>query len=165
MISTSKFDQFKISLENEETYISDFSKYNHIKFVYDADILIVDDNEFNRMILGSILTQFKIKFTEACDGKDALDKILDRRGRSKEYKVIIMDCNMPGMTGFECARRISKFHNDRTISKMPFIIAHSAYTSDDDRNACLQSGMVEYLTKPCAPDRIIKTILKYLSFK
>lgn len=129
----------------------------------DSEVLIVDDNDFNRIILGTLLTKYKIDFNEACNGKEALTQIIKLDSVSKPFKVIIMDCNMPELDGWETTKIIKRMFEEGKLSKMPNVIAHSAYTSDDDRKKCFESGMIDYIVKPSSPDKIMEIIKKYLN--
>ncbi|CAG9314379.1 unnamed protein product [Blepharisma stoltei] len=151
-----------VTVDDELVDFIDMNKYKEKSSKKALDVLIVDDNDFNRIVLGSILAQYNIMYGEACDGRDAINKILSYEKREKMYKVVIMDCNMPEISGFEATKRLLKAHSDGEIKKMPAIIGYSAYTSDEDKNACFECGMTDYLTKPCPPEIIINTVRKYL---
>lgn len=127
-----------------------------------ARVLIVDDNEFNRIITGSLLARNSINFDEACNGREAVDCVsaMDKRGR--QYNVLIMDCNMPELNGWEATLQIHVLFNEGSISEMPKIIGHSAYSSREDIQLCLESGMTEVLVKPCSPEEILSAVKKYL---
>lgn len=130
--------------------------------ILDSEVLIVDDNEFNRIIVGEILQKFNIKFKEACGGKEAIKEIINQDQRGKSFKVVIMDCNMPEMDGWETTKNLKKLFSEGKLYFFPSIIGHSAFTSEEDKKTCISSGMVEHLTKPSSPDKIINTLKKYL---
>ncbi|CAG9314374.1 unnamed protein product [Blepharisma stoltei] len=148
--------------EIEKSQAIEISKYCEFEALRNVDVLIVDDNEFNRVILASILSQSHISCDEACNGKDALNKVLAYNKKGGTYKAIIMDCNMPEINGFEATKLIIKLQRDGDIKSLPNIIGYSAYSSDEDKNACYECGMIDYLTKPCPPEVVISTIQKYI---
>ncbi|CAG9323215.1 unnamed protein product [Blepharisma stoltei] len=147
---------------DEEVDWLDFYFNKDFNVSLNSKVLIVDDNELNRMIVGSILSQSGISYAEAWNGKEALNKIIECSNKGYMYSAVIMDCNMPEMDGFEATREITKLYQMKKINDMPSIIGYSAYSSDDDRNACIECGMVDYLTKPSPSENIIKVIKRYL---
>ncbi|CAG9314372.1 unnamed protein product [Blepharisma stoltei] len=151
-----------IPIESENTKSIHLEKYLELKHSESYDILIVDDNDFNRIVLGSIFSQNQITFEEACNGDEAVKKVVSYDKRGKMYSAVIMDCDMPVLDGFEATKLIRKFYQDGSIKKLPNIIGYSAYSSDKDRIACSECGMVDQLIKPCSPESIINTVKKYM---
>ncbi|CAG9314377.1 unnamed protein product [Blepharisma stoltei] len=149
-------------VENEGKIPFDMKKYESLKNSGLSDILIVDDNEFNRIVLSAIIEQQGWSIEEACNGKDALNKVIACNKRNHMYKVIVMDCSMPEMSGFEATMEIVNYYKNGKISKMPSIIGYSAFNTDEDKNVCFECGMIDYLTKPCPPEKITSAIKKYL---
>ncbi|CAG9329410.1 unnamed protein product [Blepharisma stoltei] len=126
-------------------------------------VLIADDNDFNRIIIGTLLKRNGILFDEACNGKEAVDKIALKSSKEKQYSVVIMDCNMPELNGWEASKKICTLYSEGRLCEKPTIIGHSAYSSAEDISLCYQSGMAEVLVKPCSPEEILGTIKKYLT--
>eukprot|EP00358_Blepharisma_japonicum_P002715 CAMPEP_0202953460 /NCGR_PEP_ID=MMETSP1395-20130829/46274_1 /ASSEMBLY_ACC=CAM_ASM_000871 /TAXON_ID=5961 /ORGANISM="Blepharisma japonicum, Strain Stock R1072" /LENGTH=100 /DNA_ID=CAMNT_0049667153 /DNA_START=48 /DNA_END=347 /DNA_ORIENTATION=- len=93
-----------MAIEKEDITHFDVIPYMTATLKEPIDVLIVDDNEFNRAVLGSILSQLNISFQESCDGKEAINKILAYDQTSKMYKIVIMDCCMPDINGYEATR-------------------------------------------------------------
>ncbi|CAG9327052.1 unnamed protein product [Blepharisma stoltei] len=125
-------------------------------------VLIVDDTEFNLEILESILKKYQISYAEARNGQIAVNKVVEQDSLDMGFKVIIMDCSMPVMNGWEASRLINHYFKENKIKNLPNIIGYSAYNSDEDRKLCYESGMVEFLHKPCSSEELIKTVIKYL---
>lgn len=123
-------------------------------------MLIVDDMEFNLEILGSILSKNQVLFDEANNGRQAVEKVKLRDLSDNPYKVIIMDCDMPEMNGWEASKHIDQLYRQGKIKILPQIVGYSAYSSDEDIKLCFQSGMTHFLPKPCSPDLILTTINK-----
>lgn len=128
-----------------------------------AQILIVDDNDFNRMCLASILKSEGIMFLEAVNGEEAIKIVLDCDKKKQYLKCIIMDCNMPIVDGWQASKRIKNKFTQGIIKHNPAIIGYTAYSSSEDIQRCYDSGMVSYLTKPTAQDDLISLISKYIN--
>ncbi|CAG9314380.1 unnamed protein product [Blepharisma stoltei] len=128
----------------------------------EKEVLIVDDMELNLEILASILSRNCITYDEALNGKCAVEKVISQDMKDKPYKVILMDCEMPEMNGWEAAKTIDQLFCQGKLRTAPRIIGYSAYTSDEDIRLCFQSGMVNFLPKPSTPDSIIKAIKTHL---
>ena len=108
-----------------------------------ARILIVDDNEFNRVVLIKQLTLLGYNADDSVDGRDALDKI----GRS-DYSLIITDCHMPRMDGFELTRKIRQIQGAKPAAGRTVVIAYTADAMSESREQCLDAGMDDVLIKP-----------------
>jgi CheY-like chemotaxis protein/anti-sigma regulatory factor (Ser/Thr protein kinase) len=113
-------------------------------------ILIVDDNPFNREMLGDILQANGCQVDKANNGKEALDKI-----SANTYAIIIMDMLMPGLDGFETTRQIRKMG-----LKTP-VIAHTSMSMKKDRRRCMEAGCDEFLPKPINTSNLLAFIKKY----
>ncbi|CAG9319561.1 unnamed protein product [Blepharisma stoltei] len=147
--------------EIDDSLCTVMSRYSSFDSGCHYDILIVDDNEFNLEVLGSVLTKYNVKFAEASGGRDAIEKI-KLQDKSHQFKAVIMDCNMPELDGLETTKELCSMYKQGKLRKIPYVIGYSAYSSDEDRQLSLASGMMDYLMKPCPPEEIIATINKYL---
>ncbi|MBF0407073.1 MAG: PAS domain S-box protein [Candidatus Riflebacteria bacterium] len=115
-------------------------------------ILLVEDNEINRDVAADILERSGMIVKSASDGSEALT-ILDQN----EFDIVLMDCQMPVMDGYECTRRI------RMISKyasLP-IIAMTANVVSGDREKCIEIGMNDHVPKPIDPDFLFAALKKW----
>lgn len=128
-------------------------------------VLIVDDTPINRDILKLLLSRENIKTDEANCGCTAIEKIKQANARRQMYDIVIMDCDMPTMNGLEAASAINHMYEENTISSLPTIIAHSAFSSQADINDALESGMQGYIPKPVTRDNFLKIITPYLGTK
>ena len=138
-----------------------YAKIGYHKEVY-PEILIVDDNDFNRMILGNILKKRAIQFVEAVNGEEAVEIILMSDRNKCPIRCVIMDCNMPVMDGWEATKIIINKYTQGIIRHLPNIIGHTAYTSRDDIQRCYESGMIAHFLKPTSQDQFLTIINNYV---
>lgn len=117
-------------------------------------VLVVDDNEINREITGELLTacHFDVDFAE--DGLLAVKRVAARN-----YRLILMDMQMPNLNGPDAVRRIRAMPG---LGRVP-IIAMTANAFAEDRQRCLDAGMNDFVAKPIDPDRLFAVILRWLS--
>jgi len=103
-------------------------------------VLVVEDNEANRLLALRQLRVLGCDATAVESGEVALEAVADGR-----YRLILMDCQMPGMDGLETTREIRK----RQGSGPPIpIVAMTANATEHDRQRCIAAGMDDYVTKP-----------------
>lgn len=116
-------------------------------------VLVVDDNRVNRMVLSRMLKKLGLEVDEATNGQEAVE-----RAAAEDYDVILMDCEMPIMNGWEATERIK-----RAADKQIPIIAVTAYVTDADRVRCQSAGMCDFLSKPVAPPRLEEAVRRWLA--
>jgi CheY-like chemotaxis protein len=115
------------------------------------DILIVDDIFINRMLLVEIIENLGAKYSEATNGKEAVDLM-----QIKKFDIVFLDIEMPVMNGFETARYI-RSKMPKPISEIP-IIAITAYNINDLDKNFTESGFTTILLKPYTLERIEKIL-------
>jgi len=127
------------------------------------DLMIVDDDSFNRYIVVTLLESLNLQIAEACNGKEAVEKTrhFDRVGCP--LKVIIMDCNMPEMNGWEATEVIVEDYKRKNISKLPFIIGYTAFSGIEEITQCERSGMKKVLMKPVNAEVLLKSVASNLA--
>lgn len=114
--------------------------------------MIVDDNVFNVQTL-TILLQMKYKTTAACamEGGRAVEMVQKSietcRHDEAPFKLILMDCHMNDMDGFECTYRILEQCRNANV-KLPHIVALTAFDAEDMEEKCKVVGMKEFIVKP-----------------
>ncbi|MFZ5573291.1 MAG: response regulator [Thermodesulfobacteriota bacterium] len=117
-------------------------------------ILVADDDDINRRVAGEILRKLGYRSDMATNGQEVVDALAETT-----YHLVLMDCQMPVMDGYEATRRIRKLPgNNRAVP----IIAMTAYAMQGDREKCLAAGMNDYLSKPIDPHQLIKKIHQWL---
>jgi signal transduction histidine kinase/CheY-like chemotaxis protein len=107
-----------------------------------AHVLLAEDDSVNQMVVEAMLTRLGCIVEVVADGRAALGAATRRH-----YDLILMDCHMPTMDGFEATRRIRDDEFERSRGRMP-IVALTADALAGDRERCLESGMDDYMTKP-----------------
>lgn len=112
-------------------------------------ILIVDDEPTNRKYVSMLLSRSGHPFDAVKNGLEAVSV-----AKVRHYDLIVMDCGMPVMDGFEATQRIRKLDLDRR----PFIIGLTGFASKDVEERCYAAGMDQFLSKPIAPDRLLAEI-------
>jgi len=117
-------------------------------------ILVVDDNEFNRAVLARQVAALGYEAEQASDGEEALQLV-----EQGDYALILADCQMPGMDGFEFARAVRAAEASEGRARIP-IVAWTANVMPDDVAACRDAGMDDVLAKPSAlptVQRVLRT--------
>ncbi|WP_339724536.1 response regulator [uncultured Paraglaciecola sp.] len=109
---------------------------------FKARILVVEDNAINQMVAQSMLEQFGIQSDVAANGEEAL-----RALENFPFDLVLMDCQMPVMDGFEATRMVRDPQSKVRDRSIP-IIAMTANTMQGDREKCLNSGMNDFISKP-----------------
>ena len=104
------------------------------------NLLIVDDSEKNLMLLTSVIRKLKINLIQALSGFEALEKV-----QGVELALAIIDVRMPGMDGYELAKKLNA---DRTDDKVPVIFLTANYIDKIEVFKGYDSGAVEYISKP-----------------
>ena len=116
-------------------------------------ILLVEDNKVNQKVATKFITRNGYHVEIAENGVEAIDMLLDG-----SYDMVLMDCQMPVMDGFEATRRIRELGGAK--SRIP-IVAMTANAMEGDREQCIAAGMDDYLSKPIKPDLLEAMIRQY----
>jgi signal transduction histidine kinase/CheY-like chemotaxis protein len=119
-------------------------------------ILVVEDSLVNQEVVKEFLEVIDCQTFTAENGQEAIDLT-----GSQEYDLILMDCQMPLVDGYEATRRIRERENEKQCARTP-IIALTANAYESDRENCLGVGMDDFLSKPFAPVDFEKTVTKWL---
>lgn len=121
-------------------------------------ILIVEDHKINQEVAVLQLRNMGFEAEVASTGKQALQMVQDNT-----YSLILMDCQMPEMDGFEAARNIRKLE-EHSGKRVP-IIAITAHALDGSREKCVSAGMDDYLSKPVDVKKLTVLVDKWLNVK
>jgi len=150
-------------LANEVT-VEDLVSRNEVRPSADAlknslsgHMLVVEDNPTNRVILKTMLNRMGLTTRLAEDGQVAYDVY----SSSEEFDGILMDVSMPRMNGLESTRLIREWERKNEQRRCP-IIAITANAYSEDRQACLDAGMDDFIAKPIMVEQLSASLNKYL---
>ncbi|MGJ8558684.1 MAG: response regulator [Litorimonas sp.] len=116
-------------------------------------ILLAEDNAINALLTRTLLEADGHMVDTVEDGVLAVDAM-----KTQEYDMIFMDMRMPNMDGLEATRKIRGLSN---VSKDLPIVALTANAFDDDRNACFDSGMNDFMTKPVSAEELSEMVVRW----
>ena len=116
-------------------------------------ILLVEDNEDNRVVYRTMLTHFGFQVVEATDGREAI-----RCAREESPDLILMDISIPLIDGWEATRQLKA---DSATASIP-VIALTAHALDTDRARAAEIGFDVFLAKPVEPRRVVSEVRKLL---
>lgn len=129
-----------------------------IKTLFSGRILLVEDNELNREIAVTLLSEAGFDVDCAENGQVAVDTI--EHSEPGYYSVILMDVQMPVMNGYEATKAIRRLKNER-LRSIP-ILAMTANAFDEDKREAIASGMNGHLAKPVNVDELLQALKKIL---
>ena len=125
-------------------------------------VLIAEDNRVNQIVAREILTTAGFECDIVADGRAAATAV-----REKRYDLVLMDCQMPIMDGFDATIEIRNWERERTNDSRPKripIIALTANATREDQQKCFAVGMDDYCSKPINSARLIETINHWLQY-
>ncbi len=122
----------------------------------DGCVLLVEDNPVNRTVVEAMLRSLGLQVSVAGDGAEAVSM-----ASKEKYALILMDCRLPVMDGYEATRRIRQLPG---LDALP-IIALTANARHGDRDLCLQAGMNDYLAKPFKRIDLQQILKRWLTIK
>ncbi|MDP1589422.1 MAG: ATP-binding protein [Prosthecobacter sp.] len=121
-----------------------------------ARVIVAEDNPVNQRVLGNQLEYLGLEVVPCVNGLEAVARV-----KAGEGVLVLMDCEMPEMDGFEAARKIREWERANKRAPIP-IIAVTAHVLGGAADQCLQSGMNAYLGKPVELDKLQPLLLKWL---
>ncbi|MBI4755746.1 MAG: PAS domain S-box protein [Betaproteobacteria bacterium] len=116
-------------------------------------ILAAEDNELNRLVLAEMLRGDAPALTLVEDGAQALEKV--RGGGARDYDIVLMDIQMPGMDGYEATRQMHALDPELPV------IGLTAHAMAEERERCFAAGMVAHVTKPIDLGILVAAILHH----
>ena len=128
-------------------------------------ILVVEDNSINQLVVGDMLSRLGCQYEIIDNGRMAVTRLFSSRSSQlPTFELILMDCHMPEMDGFEASREIRRHETAIAKERVP-IIALTANAMQGDRDLCLQAGMDDYLSKPVKTQELREMLLRWLPSK
>ncbi|MEZ4649993.1 MAG: response regulator [Candidatus Eisenbacteria bacterium] len=117
-------------------------------------VLVAEDTEINRTVIGEMLADLDCRAIFAHNGEEAIELV-----REHDFALILMDCQMPVMDGWEATRRIRAWEQETTVGtvRRP-VVALTAHAMKGNREACLDAGMDDFITKPIDPQDLARAV-------
>ncbi len=113
-------------------------------------VLVVDDNQANCLVAGGMLDQMGCEYEFVYNGKDAIERV-----SRKSFDLVLMDCNMPVMDGYEAVETIRRLEGE--VSTLP-VIAMTANNSVEEKERCLAAGMNDFIAKPLSVESLFRVL-------
>jgi CheY-like chemotaxis protein/nitrogen-specific signal transduction histidine kinase/HPt (histidine-containing phosphotransfer) domain-containing protein len=124
-------------------------------------LLLAEDNEINQMVVTELLLGAGYRCECVQNGKEAVEAV-----RNGTYDLVLMDCQMPDMDGFQATEAIREAERERTVGGEPPrrlpIVALTAIAMEGDRERCLEAGMNDYVPKPVNPEALLEVVARWL---
>lgn len=150
-------DNLNNNLSAKEELQKKPTENKHHNTFENKNILLVEDIDINREILGAILEETHVDIDFANNGLVAVEKV---KGNTEKYDMILMDIHMPEMDGYEATEKIRSLNSTRA-QNIP-IIAMTANVFREDVERCLKSGMDDHVGKPVDSEELIHKMKLYL---
>ena len=129
-----------------------------IKFTKKTKILVVEDNEINCKLISKILNKQGLICDLAMNGKEAVNAY-----KTQKYDLILMDCQMPILNGYEATEEIRAMEYNSSIHTP--IVAMTANALSEDKEKCSKAGMDDYLCKPIIIEKLVNILKKYITIE
>ena len=120
-------------------------------------VLLVEDEEVNRLVSSQVLSALGLDVTEATHGEEAL-----ALHESAEFDLVLMDCQMPVLDGYAAAAAIRAREEESGREARVPIVALTAHAFEEDRRRCLEAGMNDYLSKPVRLESLGRQLARWL---
>lgn len=122
----------------------------------DCRVLLAEDNTVNQQVVVAILSEYRCTVDTANNGKEALEMFC-----RNPYDLVLMDCQMPVMDGYQAVGMIRKWEREREV-RPSSIVALTAHAMEGDREKCLTAGMDDYLQKPFNRETLLAMFSKHV---
>jgi CheY-like chemotaxis protein len=123
-----------------------------------ARVLVAEDNPVNMMVTVATLEQWGVQVSQASDGLAVLDAVRRAHDEGRPFHAVLMDVQMPRLSGHQAARTLHQQHGERT----PPIIALTAAALISERDEALDAGMCDFLTKPIDAERMRRVLAAHV---
>lgn len=148
--------QIPLQLIDEEETATEELAVGELAEDREGSVLLVEDNPVNRTVVEAMLRSLGLMVSVAGDGAQAVSM-----ASKDKYALVLMDCRLPVMDGYEATRRIRQMPG---LESLP-IIALTANARQGDRELCLQSGMNDYLAKPFKRTDLQQVLQRWLTVR
>ena len=120
-------------------------------------VLVVEDNPVNQQVAAAMLESLGVSFRVAANGTQAIERI-----SLEPFDLVLMDCQMPEMDGFEATAEIRNRQRQGSLRRGLPVIALTANAIEGDRERCLAAGMNDYLSKPFTREQLAAVLAQWL---
>ena len=144
----------RLALRRQRAYLMDHAMSDSVLQGY--KVLLTEDNKLNQEVALGMLRGFGVQAVVAENGQQALE-----RYAQEQFDAVLMDIQMPVMDGLEAAQRIREWEADQGLARTP-IIAMTAHALSQDREASLNAGMDDHLSKPVNPQGLYQILNTWL---
>jgi signal transduction histidine kinase/ActR/RegA family two-component response regulator len=137
---------------------ADATPLRHEEFGADATgplVLVVEDSQVNRIVAGHVLEHAGFRAHLVDDAREAL-----RALNAQRYDAILMDCQMPGMDGYEATGELRR--RESASGRHTPVIAMTAHAMTGDRERCLAAGMDDYIAKPVRSQTLVEVLQRWV---
>ena len=135
----------------------DALQYQNAEFS-DRHILVAEDNITNQLVISRMLKKLGVSFELANNGLETLGSI---KSKHDNFDLILMDCEMPQMDGYEASARIRDFELENELKPMP-ILALTAHALPSHREKVIAQGMNDHISKPVRLGLLREMLIKHL---
>lgn len=154
LVSRQLLSQLEIALGVQQQDSKNQNKSKE-KRSYNLRVLVAEDNDVNRMVVKGMLKKFGVEPVIAEDGQVAVEQVQQTQ---ESFDLILMDCEMPVMDGFESTRQIKALQKENSVENS-IIVGLSAHALAESKEAAFAAGMDGYLAKPLKADDLEKVLL------
>jgi len=142
-------EENRLNQNNQSFACSSFNPAKHI-------VIVVDDNPFNVLVTTSMLQDLSFLTKSALGGKEAIELVQKCTKEKQTIKVILMDCQMPIMDGFQTSQILKQMMDKKEIPVIPILALTANDLDETIVKRCLETGMEGYLTKPTSQEALLK---------
>jgi len=146
---------FEIPLDAEMSAVKQ-KKEKEVE-VLEGHVLLVEDNPVNQIVATKMLEKVGLNFAVENNGEDALNRLK----QNHDFNLVLMDCQMPVMDGYEATQGLRAFEEENSLQHLP-VIAMTANAMEGDKEKCLAAGMDDYVSKPVNQQALKNTLAKWL---
>ncbi len=149
-------DEISVRIDENGTMKSSLQSLQFLKTASKIRILVAEDNPINQKVAQAMLKKMGLRADVVANGKEAVNVL-----QIIPYDLLLMDCQMPEMDGFEAARVIRQEGSKALNPGIP-IIAMTAATMRGDREKCIQAGMSDFIAKPFQKRELAEVLARWL---
>ena len=125
-------------------------------------VLLVDDNITNQQVADIFLSRIGLEVETAENGRVAVDAVMQAYIENTPFDVVLMDCQMPVLDGYQATKEIRNQEREHDIGQSIPIIAMTAHTMSGDREKCLSAGMNDYIAKPILLEELQSKLMQWI---